>query len=122
MRVPSGVQASTFWIMALLLALGPLLFALPPAHAAAIGTSAEISLGREGAQEFERGAAVDVDPVMTARVRRIGHRLIAAGEAPPYPFEFHAVDANSVNAFALPGGFIYIFRGLTQLVPGDDAL
>jgi hypothetical protein len=79
-------------------------------------------MGREAAQEYERQAAVDVDPLLTARVRRIGSRLIAAGEAPPYPFEFHSVETNQINAFALPGGFIYVFRGLTQLMPGDDAL
>src|SRR5438034_1378356 len=91
-----------------------LLLALLPAaaRAAVISRATEISMGREAAQEYERTTAVDVDPALTARVRRIGSRLIAAGEAAPYPFEFHSVDTNQINAFALPGGFIYVFRGL----------
>jgi Zn-dependent protease with chaperone function len=96
---------------------------LPAAsQAAVISRATEISMGREAAQEYERQAAVDTDPVLTARVRRIGNRLIAASQATQYPFEFHSVETNSVNAFSLPGGFIYFFRGLAQLTPGDDAL
>ncbi len=101
--------------------LGVLLWPVP-APAAVIGRSTEISLGREAAQEYERTAAVDTDPVLRARVQRIGSRLIAAEGATAYPFEFHAVETNGINAFALPGGFVYVFRGLAQLMPGDDAL
>jgi hypothetical protein len=91
-------------------------------HAALLSRSAEISLGRDAAQEYESTASIDTDPALAARVNRIGQRLIAAAGAAEYPFEFHAVETNGINAFALPGGFIYVFRGLTQLVPGDDAL
>lgn len=108
----------------LLLALLLALLALRPsaAQAALISRSTEISMGREAAQQFEREESVDADPVLTARVQRIGNRLIAAGDATGYPFEFHTVETNEINAFALPGGFVYVFRGLAQLVPGDDAL
>lgn len=92
------------------------------AHAALISRATEISMGREAAQEYERTAPVDGDPVLAERVRRIGNRLIAVGDTPLYPFEFHEVDTNEMNAFSLPGGFIYFFRGLAQLMPGDDAL
>jgi Zn-dependent protease with chaperone function len=91
-------------------------------QAALISRSTEISMGREAAQEFERTTSVDADPVLAARVQRIGNRLIAVGDTPPYPFEFHEVDTNEMNAFSLPGGFVYFFRGLAQLMPGDDAL
>src|SRR2546421_258714 len=63
-----------------------------PARAALISRSTEISLGREAAQEFEKREPVDTDPVLAARVRRIGRRLVAATGATEYPFEFHAVD------------------------------
>src|SRR4051794_27086592 len=108
---------------AALFALGVAVTILPSRSVATvINRSTEISMGREAAQEYERTASIDGDPVLTARVRRIGSRLLAAAEAPPYPFEYHAVETNQINAFALPGGFIYVFRGLAQLEPGDDAL
>jgi Zn-dependent protease with chaperone function len=106
--------------LAALLALG--LIAAPPAQARVISRSAEISVGRETASQVEQFYRVDTDPVAVARVQRIGRRLVACLDEVPYPFEFHVVEDGSVNAFALPGGFIYIFRGLLQLVPNDDAL
>lgn len=99
-----------------------LLSAGVPSHAGIIGRSTEISMGREAAQEFERSAVVDNDPLLTAKVQRIGRRLVSVCNAPDYPFEFHYVDGDEVNAFALPGGYIYIYRGLLQLLPNDDAL
>src|SRR3954453_11311519 len=98
------------------------LLAAAPARAAVISRSTEISMGQEAAQEYERTESIDSDPVLAARVRRVGNRLIAVCDATQYPFEFHEVDTNAVNAFALPGGFVYFFRGLAQLMPGDDAL
>jgi Zn-dependent protease with chaperone function len=104
------------------LTLALLSAAAAPANATIIGRSTEISLGREAAQEFERTAIVDNDPFLTAKVRRIGARLVNVCDEPSYPYEFHFVDSGVVNAFALPGGFIYLYRGLLQLLPNDDAL
>jgi hypothetical protein len=92
------------------------------AEAGLIGRSTEIGMGREAAQEFEKQAVVDNDPVAVAKLRRIGRRLVSVCDAPEYAFEFHYVDGEEVNAFALPGGYIYIYRGLLQLLPNDDTL
>lgn len=98
-------------------------WALPaPADARVISRNAEISVGRETASMVEQYYQVDRDPVAVARVRQIGRRLAAVAEDADFPFEFHVVESGEVNAFALPGGFVYVFRGLLQLVPNDDAL
>ena len=105
------------------LSLAATLGLLPhPAQARVISRNAEISIGRETASMVEQFYDVDRDPVAAARVRQIGRRLAAVAENADYPFEFHVVESGEVNAFALPGGFIYVFRGLLQLVPNDDAL
>ncbi|HTE20201.1 MAG TPA: M48 family metallopeptidase, partial [Armatimonadota bacterium] len=93
-----------------------------PAEARIIGRGAEISIGRETASMVEEFFVVDKDPAAVARVRGIGRRLAATVKDADFPFEFHVVESAEVNAFALPGGFIYVFRGLLQLVPNDDAL
>lgn len=104
----------------------PVALASRPAPAARIVTrSAEVSVGRETASLVEQYFTVDVDPAAVARVRGIGRRLVSSlpsGREADYPFEFHVVESPEVNAFALPGGFIYVFRGLLQLSPSDDAL
>lgn len=104
------------------LGLGAGLWSEQPLQARVIGRSAEISLGRETASLVEEFYAVDRDPAAAERVRRIGRRLAAASSERRFPYEFHVVESPEVNAFALPGGFIYIFRGLLQLLPDDDAL
>jgi len=118
---PFAVRLWPFFLVGLL-SVFCLLAPLPPAEAGLIGRSTEISMGREAAQEFEKSAVVDNDPAAVARIQRIGRRLVSVCDAPDYPFEFHYVDGEEVNAFALPGGYIYLYRGLLQLLPNDDAL
>ncbi|HEU4754560.1 MAG TPA: M48 family metalloprotease, partial [Armatimonadota bacterium] len=103
-------------------ALAAALLPARPAAARVVSRSAEISIGRETASQVEQFYKCDTDPAAVARVRQIGRRLVAAVPDAPYPFEFHVVEDATVNAFALPGGFVYVFRGLLQLVPNDDAL
>ena len=106
-------------LVMVLLALG----VLPAGRSEArvIGRTSEISIGRETASLVEEFLPTDKDPAAVARVRNIGRRLASATDA-EFPFEFHVVELPEVNAFALPGGFIYVFRGLLQLSPNDDAL
>jgi predicted Zn-dependent protease len=82
----------------------------------------ELSLVSE-AQEIEIGR--ESDPVVTAQmggvypdsalqryVRGLGMQIAAAGERPNLPWSFKLLDDDLVNAFALPGGFVYITRGI----------
>ena len=103
--------------LALLLCGGLFCVALPPAEARIISRSAEVSVGREAAAQVEQFYTVDTDPVAVARVRQIGRRLSSAAKDVEFPFEFHVIESADVNAFALPGGDIYVFRGLLQLLP-----
>ncbi len=87
-----------------------------------IPLSAEIGVGREAARYVEEEFPLSNDPLLTARVQRIGRRVAGVSDRPDLPFEFHVIDTPDINAFALPGGFVYVFRGLLQGVPDDDAL
>ncbi len=95
---------------------------IAPARADVLPLSAEISIGRETARIVETQYPISTDPVLLARVQRIGRRLAGVCGRPDLPFEFHVVDTPDINAFCLPGGFVYVFRGLLQGVPNDDAL
>lgn len=77
-----------------------------------------------GAQEHpkilaEFGGAYD-DPEMTAYVNRIGDELASTSELPGLDFTFTVLDTPMVNAFALPGGYVYVTRGLVELA-NDEA-
>jgi predicted Zn-dependent protease len=82
----------------------------------------EIAIGREAAEEFERTNPLSDDPALNARVTRIGTAIVPFQPRPTLPFTFKVIDSPEINAFALPGGFIYITRGILDFVESDDEL
>jgi predicted Zn-dependent protease len=58
------------------------------------------------------------DPKLQAYVTRVGRQLVAVSELPELNFTFTVLDSDVINAFALPGGYVYITRGLLALA--DD--
>src|SRR5437879_7146436 len=71
----------------------------------------EISLGKSLAQEVERSSKLIDDPVVTEYVNRVGQNLVRNSDARG-PFTIKVIDADEINAFALPGGFFYVNSGL----------
>jgi predicted Zn-dependent protease len=64
----------------------------------------------------------DEKPELTALVQRVGKQVAAASERPQLPWTFRVVDDASVNAFAAPGGFVYVTRGLLAHLGTEDEL
>jgi len=83
---------------------------------------AEIELGRQVAREVERQHPLSPDRASQERVRRVGHAVLDQVEPRVYPYEFKVLANPEVNAFALPGGFIYVHEGLLARIPDDNAL
>ena len=71
----------------------------------------EIRIGKEYAQQLEQSMRMVQDPVINEYVNRIGQNLVRNSDA-KVPFTIKVVDDDSVNAFALPGGFFYVNTGL----------
>jgi predicted Zn-dependent protease len=71
----------------------------------------EIRIGKEYAQMIESSAKLVQDPAITEYVNRIGQNIVHNSDS-KVPFTIKVIDANEVNAFALPGGFLYIHSGL----------
>src|SRR3954466_2111432 len=85
-----------------------------------VSESQEIQMGQQAAQEVAQTIGLYNDAKATAYVSEVGKRMAAASERPNLPWEFHIVEDPSVNAFALPGGFIYVTRGLMGTI-NDEA-
>jgi predicted Zn-dependent protease len=77
-----------------------------------VGQDQEIQMGRDAAQDVATSIGVLDAPTLTAYVSEVGRRLAATSERPNLPWTFRVVDDPAVNAFALPGGFIYVTRGI----------
>ncbi|HEV8384498.1 MAG TPA: M48 family metallopeptidase [Candidatus Acidoferrales bacterium] len=71
----------------------------------------EIAMGKYYAQEVERTAKLIDDPVVAEYVNRVGQNLVRNSDA-KVPFTIKVIDDDSINAFALPGGFFYVNSGL----------
>jgi len=77
-----------------------------------ISESQEIAMGREYDQEVAASIGVYADSGLQRYIQQFGARLAATSERPNLPWTFHVVDDPVVNAFALPGGYIYVTRGI----------
>jgi predicted Zn-dependent protease len=77
-----------------------------------ISEAQEIEMGRQAAQEARQSMGVVPDSGLQQYVRSIGLKIAATTERPNLPWSFDVIDDAAVNAFALPGGFIFVTRGI----------
>lgn len=82
----------------------------------------EIALGKSAAQEVEQTIGLVDDPNLQAYVRRTGLAMAANSERPNIPWTFAVVDDPTPNAFALPGGPIFLTRGMMTLIRSEAEL
>ncbi len=87
-----------------------------------IDTAVERRLGQQAATEVDRQLPLSRDPQRAQRIEQIGRKLAAVSDRQDLRFQFYLVEGSEVNAFALPGGFIYLYAGLLDHVRSDDEL
>src|SRR5262249_11384355 len=120
-RTPTRRQ----WCVGLLAAL-----AAPALASCGTGASApslvsekkERELGQQAAGEVARTIGLVQDPALVQYVGEIGRRFAAEANSPNVSYEFHVADDTEPNAFALPGGFVYVTRGILALANSEDEL
>ncbi|HET8540459.1 MAG TPA: M48 family metallopeptidase [Anaeromyxobacter sp.] len=87
-----------------------------------ISKEQEIALGKEGAAQVEQSIGRYPDPKVQAYVEAIGKKMAAASERPDLPWSFTVLDDPSVNAFALPGGPVFVTRGILGYMTSEAEL
>lgn len=92
------------------------------AEVALLSTQQEIEMGRRTLQEVLATVGEYPDPQLQAYVAGVGRRLAAVSERPDLPWTFTVLDDPSINAFALPGGFVYLTRGSLALMASEAEL
>jgi hypothetical protein len=75
------------------------------------GIDKEVAQGRQLAAEVDRQAKFIDDPVITEYINRVGQNVVLHSDS-KIPFTIKVIDSDEVNAFALPGGFFYVNKGL----------
>jgi predicted Zn-dependent protease len=89
---------------------------------ALVSEAQELQMGQQAAKEVAQTLGFVEDKELQAFVQRVGKQLAADSERPSLPWEFHVVDDPTPNAFALPGGFIYVTRGMMTLMSSEAQL
>jgi predicted Zn-dependent protease len=84
----------------------------------------DITEGKKFASQVESQTAPCNDPKVDAYLTQLGLRLTAhlPSNGVQYPFEFHCVNDKSINAFALPGGYVFINRGAIEVADNESQL
>jgi predicted Zn-dependent protease len=85
-----------------------------------ISVEQEIDMGRRVDTEVRREMPVLKDAEVTAYVRSLGRRLAQHAPGPKYPYRVSVVDYREINAFALPGGPIWMHRGLMHAATNES--
>ena len=84
----------------------------------------DIELGKRAATDAEKQLPVCHAPRVDAYLKQLGMRLVAKlpTSGVQYPFEFHCVNDKAINAFALPGGYVFVDRGAIEVADNEAQL
>jgi predicted Zn-dependent protease len=88
-----------------------------------VSESQEVAIGQQSHQEIlDQFGVYDEKPELNRLVDRIGRELAANSQRPNLPWHFTVLDTPMVNAMAVPGGYIYITRGMLERINSEDEL
>jgi predicted Zn-dependent protease len=90
--------------------------------ACSVSQDEEVELGRRNAEQVDAQLQLVRDPVASNYVQALGTSLARATTRQDLEWRFRIVDSRQINAFALPGGFIYVNRGLIERAERLDEL
>jgi predicted Zn-dependent protease len=85
-------------------------------------TEKEVAVGRAIARRVEEEVGLAADEPLQERIRAIGERLAAVCDRRELIYRFAVLDDEEVNASSLPGGYVFVNRGLVEAAKSDDEL
>lgn len=87
-----------------------------------ISASGEQEIGLEEHEKIVQSSVFYEDEAMNEYVTEIGNRVALAGDRPELEYQFFIIDSPEINAFALPGGYVYVNRGLINFLNSEAEL
>jgi predicted Zn-dependent protease len=82
----------------------------------------EIAIGRQAAGNILGAAPLVKDPNLQRYVNRVGRWIASQSERPDLPWHFGVIESNDLNAFAAPGGYVFVTRGLYRGLQSESEL
>ncbi len=90
--------------------------------AIAVSEQQELAIGKSAAMQTERQLPIINNAEITDYITQLGNNLVAHSTRTNIPYRFRVVDSKEINAFALPGGYIYVNRGLILNADNESEL
>ncbi len=89
-----------------------------------MGHSQEMQLGLQASEQIkkENKEHLNSDKEFTQRVQTIGRKIAAVANRPDFKWEFHTISKDTLNAFCLPGGKVFVYKGILKAAKNDDQL
>jgi beta-barrel assembly-enhancing protease len=107
-------------VVALVLLLVPAVPSLPNAWALSIDE--ELIMGKQFLAEIKKHNVLLEDDYAEGYINSLGQYLLRAVKTRPFPFRFHIIKDNTLNAFSAPGGQIFFYSGLIEIMDNCDML
>jgi MAF protein len=85
-------------------------------------TEQELAMGLSMKKQIEKEYKLVEDPLVQQRVADIGAKIAAVSDRKDIVYSFKVLDENEINAVSLPGGYVYVFKGLVDTVENDGEL
>ena len=82
----------------------------------------EITMGSQFADQIQYEEFVVEDPIIKTYIQNLGDRLVRSSFRQDLSYDFNVINSDQVNAFAVPGGHVYVYRGLIELAESESEL
>lgn len=87
-----------------------------------ISTEEEVSIGKQMAEQVDKDFVILRDTVVQNYISRVGNKLAQVSDRKELLYHFKVIESKELNAFALPGGYVYIYTGLLKLMESEAEL
>jgi predicted Zn-dependent protease len=117
-RLESDVRS--IWALLCVCGFVGVSMARPAAQFSLVSVEEEIDIGRQAQAQVRKEVPELTDAQTTAYISGIGRRLVRAASGPKYPYTFSVANYREINAFALPGGPIWLHRGVIHAATNES--
>lgn len=87
-----------------------------------ISPQQEIAMGLSESEKIKKSSALSSNKQLVARIRLIGEKIAKVSGRDDFQWEFNVIESDQVNAFCLPGGKVFFYTGILDLMDNDDQI
>ncbi len=87
-----------------------------------VSNQEEIAMGLSESEKIKQSSKLSSDKLLVAKIRQIGGKIAKVSGREDFRWEFNVIESKQVNAFCLPGGKVFFYTGILQMMDNDDQI